>query len=167
MLAKINSIYYNKGIKRGDNVDENLKRSIILEHYQHPMHRGLTNQEGYLKSNTNSDSCIDEIDLMVKIENDKIIDIRFDGEACAICTSSTSIMIDTLIGKSIEEVKNIYDNYTKMIEEKDFDSEILEQAIVYEDIYKQPNRKKCALLPWWGLEKIISSIEENVDNEKY
>lgn len=148
-------------------MDENLKRSIILEHYQHPMHRGLISEEGYLKSNTNSDSCIDEIDLMVKIENGKIIDIRFDGEACAICTSSTSIMIDTLIGKSIEEVKNIYENYTKMIDEKDFDPEILEQAIVYEDIYKQPNRKKCALLPWWGLEKIISSIGEKVDNDKY
>lgn len=146
-------------------MDVNLKRSVILEHYQHPVHRGLINDDGYLTCNANSDSCIDEINLMVKVEDGKISDIRFDGEACAICTSSTSIMIETLIGKSIADVKKIYDNYKKMIEEEEFDTDVLEQAIVYEDISKQPNRKKCALLPWWGLEKIIRQFE-GVDNNE-
>ena len=146
-------------------MDDKLKRSIILEHYQHPLHRGLIDDDSYFKSNTNSDSCIDEIDLMVKIENEKIADIRFDGEACAICTSSASIMIDTLIGKSIEEIKNIYNNYLNMIEEKEYEEEVLEQALVYEDISKQPNRKKCALLPWWGIEKIIKQVEGENKNE--
>lgn len=141
-------------------MDANLKRSIILEHYQHPVHRGLVNDDEYLTCNANSDSCIDEINLMVKVEDGKISDIRFDGEACAICTSSTSIMIDTLIGKSMADVKKICDNYKKMIEEQEFDADVLEQAIVYEDVSKQPNRKKCALLPWWGLEKIMRKIEE-------
>ena len=164
IFAKRNNVYYNI-YYRGDTVDDNLKRSVILEHYQHPVHRGLINDDSYLTSNTNSDSCIDEIDLMVKVEDGKISDIRFDGEACAICTSSTSIMIDTLIGKSIDEVKEIYNNYVKMIEEQEFDADVLEQAIVYEDISKQPNRKKCALLPWWGLEKIMQKIEEGDINE--
>lgn len=146
-------------------MDENLKRSIILEHYQHPLHRGLIDDDSYLKSNTNSDSCIDEIDLMVKVEDGKIKDVRFDGEACAICTSSASIMIETLIGKSIEEIKIIYDNYLNMIEEREYNHELLEQAIVYEDISKQPNRKKCALLPWWGIKKIIDKVEGVENNE--
>ena len=46
-----------------------------------------------------------------------------------------------------------------MIDEKEYNEEVLEQAIVYDDIYKQPNRKKCALLPWWGIEKIINQIK--------
>ena len=141
-------------------MDANIKRSIILEHYQHPKNRGLIDDDSYIKINMNNESCIDEIDLMVKIENNKIIDIKFDGEACAICTSSTSIMIDTLIGKTINEVKEIYLNYNKMLEEKEYDADILEQAIVYDDISKQPNRKKCALLPWWGIEKIIKEVEK-------
>lgn len=140
-------------------MDENIKREIILHHYQNPKNRGLIEDNTYYKANTNNESCIDEIDLMVKIENSKIKDIKFDGEACAICTSSTSIMIDTLIGKTIEEVINIYDNYNKMLNEEEYDENILEQAIVYNDIYKQPNRKKCALLPWWGLEKIINQYQ--------
>lgn len=142
-------------------MDENLKRSIILEHYQHPLNRGLIDDEAYINVNMNSDSCIDEIDLSVKVEDGIIKDIHFDGEACAICTSSTSIMIETLIGKSIDEVKQIYNNYENMIEEKEYNSEILEQAIVYEDISKQPNRKKCALLSWWGIKKVIEKIENN------
>ena len=136
-------------------MDSNLKRELILEHYQHPKNKGLIDDDSYIKVNMNNESCIDEVDLMVKIENDIITDIRFDGEACAICTSATSIMIDTLIGKSLKEVKDIYENYNNMIEEKEYDQEILEQANAYDDIYKQPNRKKCALLPWWGIEKIL------------
>jgi len=42
-----------------------------------------------------------------------------------------------------------------MINEETYDTEILEQAVAYDDIYKQPNRKKCALLPWWGFEKVM------------
>lgn len=136
-------------------MDSNLKRSIILEHYQHPKNRGLTNDDRYKKSNTNSESCIDEITLEVLLDNNIIKDIHFDGEACAICTSSTSIMIDTLIGKNLNQADEILKNFENMIDEKKYDEEILEQAIVYNDIYKQPSRKKCALLPWWGIEKII------------
>lgn len=136
-------------------MDSNLKRELILEHYQHPKNKGLIDDDTYIKVNMNNESCIDEVDLMVKTENDIITDIRFDGEACAICTSATSIMIDTLIGKSLKEVKEIYESYNNMIEEKEYNQEILEQANAYDDIYKQPNRKKCALLPWWGIEKIL------------
>ena len=103
----------------------------------------------------NNDSCIDEVNLMVKLEDGKIKDVRFDGEACAICTSSTSVMIDTLLGKSIEEAEEIINNFYNMIEEKEYNEELLEQANAYNDISKQPNRKKCALLGWWGIDKAL------------
>lgn len=136
-------------------MDANLKRSIILEHYENPKNKCLLNDETFLKENMNNESCIDEINIEAKIENDIIIDLRFDGEACAICTSSTSIMIDTLIGKKISDVQKIYENFENMLNEKEFDATLLEQAQVFEDISKQPNRKKCALLPWWGIKRII------------
>lgn len=140
-------------------MDSNLKRSIILEHYQNPVNKGLIENEDYVKINMNNESCIDEVDLMIKFNNNKIEDIRFDGEACAICTSSTSIMIDTLKGKTINEAKESINNFKDMLDEKEFNKDILEQALVYEDISKQPNRKKCALLSWWGIEKAINERE--------
>ncbi len=141
-------------------MDQQFRRDIILENYQNPMNKGLINDDSYIKVNTNNESCIDEIDLMVKIKDGKIIDARFDGEACAICTSSTSIMIKMLIGKTLEEAIKIYKNFNKMINEEEYDEEILEEANVYNDIYKQPNRKKCVLLPWWGFEKVINEVKE-------
>lgn len=141
-------------------MDANLKRSIILEHYQNPKNKGLIEDDTYIFANTNNESCIDEINLMVKVKDGKIVDARFDGEACAICTSSTSIMIDTIIGKTVDEAILILNNFKNMIDEEEYQEDILEQAVVYDDIYKQANRKKCALLPWWGLEKVINKIEE-------
>jgi len=98
------------------NMNEEMKKIIILENYQNPKNRGLVEDESYQKINTNSESCIDQIDLQVKIEDGKIIDIRFDGEACAICTSTTSIMIGMLIGKTVEEALDTINNYQNMIE---------------------------------------------------
>ena len=139
-------------------MNQDLKRTIILENYQNPTNRGLIEDPTYVKVNMNNESCIDEINLMVKVEENIIKDIRFDGEACAICTSATSILINTLIGKSIEDAKKIYENYEKMINEEEFDADILEDAVVYSDISKQPNRKKCALLPWWGIKKVFDEL---------
>ena len=136
-------------------MDNNMKRTIILEHYQNPKNKGLIDDNSYSYVNMNTESCIDEINLMVKIKNDIIEDIRFDGEACAICTSATSVMIETLIGKTVKEAKEILKNYEYMLDEKDYDEKILESAIIYNDIAKQPNRKKCALLSWWGIKKIL------------
>ena len=59
------------------------------------------------------------------------------------------------LGKKIEEALVIIDNYYNMIEEKDYDENILEELNAYVDISKQPNRKKCAMLPFDALLKAI------------
>ena len=136
-------------------MNDNIKRTIILENYQNPKNRGLINDETYSIIKTHSESCIDQIDLQIKIENNIVKDVRFDGEACAICTSSTSILISLLIGKNINEALEMIDNFENMINEKEYDDKKIGEAIVYSDISKQPNRKKCALLTWQGVKKEI------------
>lgn len=137
-----------------------LMREIIMDHYENPRNRGLVNDESYKKVNMNSDTCIDDLDIQVKFAGDKIEDIRFDGEACAICTSSTSIMTELIIGKTKEEAKKIIENYMNMIYERDYDSELLEEAIAFQNTHKQANRIKCATLGWNGLVKLIEESEE-------
>ena len=140
-------------------MDDNLRREIILENYQNPDNRGLIDDDSYLKVNTNSESCIDNLDFMMKIDDGTIKDIKFDGEACAISTSASSIMTKALIGKSIDEVKKILINYKNMIEEKDYDEDILGELNVYDHICKQPNRRNCALLPMVSVEKMLGELE--------
>ncbi len=139
-------------------MDENLRREIILDNYQEPMNRGLISDDSYLKVNTSSESCIDNLDFMMKIEDGIVKDIRFDGEACAISTSATSIMIRSLIGKKVEDVKEILSNYQKMINEEEYNKEILEELNVYDTICKQPNRKNCALLPSVAVSKMLGEL---------
>ena len=138
-------------------MDENLRREIILDNYNNPENRGLIEDKSYLKVNTNSESCIDNLDFMMKVEDGVIKDIRFDGEACAISTSAT-IMIRSLIGKKIEEVKKILINYRNMINEEEYDSEVLGELNVYDQICKQPNRKNCALLPSVAIDKMLGEL---------
>ena len=140
-------------------MDSELRREIILDNYQDPMNKGLVDDDSYIKVNTNSESCIDNLDVMVKVVDGKIEDIRFDGEACAISTSATSIMIRSLIGKSVEEVRRILENYQNMISEKEYDKELLGELNVYDEICKQPNRKNCALLPANAIRKALEQTK--------
>ena len=140
--------------------DPQLMREIIMDHYEHPRNRGLIEDDSYLKVNMNSDTCIDNLDIQVKFDDDKIADVRYDGEACAICTSSTSIMSELVIGKTKQEAKEIIDNYLNMIYEKDYDEEMLEEAIAFKNTHKQANRIKCATLGWNGLIELMKESEE-------
>ena len=139
-------------------MDNNLRREIILDNYQDPMNRGLVDDNSYIKVKASSDNCIDDLDFMIKLVDDKIVDIRFDGEACAISTSATSIMIRSLIGKNIDEVKEILVNYKNMISEEEYNSDILGELNVYDEICKQPNRKNCALIPSKAIDKFLEVL---------
>ena len=139
-------------------MDAEIKRSIILDNYQDARNRGVPSDiDSYIKINSNNDSCIDNIDIYVKLNDDIIEDIKFEGEACVIAISSTSILSDMLIGKNISEVENILKNYYNMIEEHEYDRELLGEACVYDDIYKQPSRKTCVTLFARGIEKVINN----------
>ncbi len=139
-------------------MDENLRRDLIMEHYKNPMHRHRVEDPSYQMINTNNSSCIDNLDIYIKIENSKIIDICFEGEACAISLSSTSIMIQNLIGKTVKEAQNYIKNFENMIEEEKYDESVLKEALAYNEIYKQGNRKHCAYLPYEGIKKVLESL---------
>ena len=141
-------------------MDSNLRREIIVDNYQNPTNRGTVNDKDYLVASTISDSCIDNITLYVKFNKDVIEDIYFEGEACAITTSATSIMIKMFIGKTILEAEEIMKNYYNMIEEKEYNQELLGELNAYEEIYMQPNRKKCAIFPFETFKKVINEYKE-------
>lgn len=145
-------------------LDENLRKEIIMEHYLNPINKTPIDNKNYIKVNSNSETCIDNIDIYLLIEDNIIKDIHFDGEACAISTSATSIMIKLLLNKTIEEARNIMNNYYQMVAGQDYDTDLLEEANCYEDIYKQQNRIGCATIPWKGIEKAFQEYETKRDN---
>ena len=71
-------------------------------------------------------------------------------------------MIHNLIGKTIDEAIKYMDEFDNMVNEKDYDKDLLNEAIVYDTIYKQANRKHCALLPYLGIRKALEKINKSV-----
>lgn len=136
-------------------MDTEFKREIILDNFQNPFNKDGSDELGYEKVNSNNVSCIDNIDLYVNIEDGIIKDIRFNGEACAISTASTSIMLKNIIGKSVSYAIEYVDNFNNMVEEKEYSEDMLNEGIAFDEIYKQQNRKNCVILPYVGIKKIL------------
>ena len=136
-------------------MDSLTKREIILDNYSNPFNKVSEEPSGYIKANTRNESCIDNIDLYVDIKDDKINDIKFNGEACAISTASTSIMIKNLIGKTIKEALEYLEQFDNMLEEKEFNEELVGEAQVFDETYKQINRRTCVTLPYKGIKKAL------------
>lgn len=135
-------------------MDKDIKRSIILDNYQNPNNKRVSGTD-YIKINTRNVSCIDNLDIYLKIENDIIKDVSFEGEACVISISSTNILTNLLIGKTKEEGIYLIDNYLKMINEEEYDKEVLKELLVFDDTSKQPSRIKCATLSANGIKKFL------------
>lgn len=135
-------------------MDKDIKRSIILDNYQNPNNKRVSGT-GYIKINTRNVSCIDNLDIYLKIENDIIKDVSFEGEACVISISSTNILTNLLIGKTKEEGIYLIDNYLKMINEEEYDKEVLKELLVFDDTSRQPSRIKCATLSANGIKKFL------------
>jgi nitrogen fixation NifU-like protein len=130
-----------------------------MDHYQYPHNHKLTEDAGYKSVHMASDSCIDDITVQSLIKDGKIQDIRFDGVACTISTASTSMMTDLLKGKTVEEAKQIIRNYFNMIEEKEYDPDVLEEAVAMKNVHKQANRIKCATIGWKAMQEMIDDSE--------
>lgn len=103
-------------------------------------------------------NCGDEIELQVEVKNGVIEDASFTGHGCAISQSSTSIMIDTLRGKKVEEAKKIIEIFVKMIKREKItpaEKKLLGDSVAFENIKDMPARVKCALLSWHTMEDLL------------
>ena len=134
------------------------KREVIMDHYSNPRNRKRINDSSYLVENTSNSSCIDNLDIYVKFQDDKIEDIAFEGEACAISISSASIMTSNLKGTTVEDAITYITNMEAMLNAKEYNSNVLKEAVVYEDT-KNTSRKTCAWLPYVALKKILENYK--------
>lgn len=117
-----------------------LYSELILDHYQNPRNYGKIDNPTK-KVKVNNPLCGDQIEMMVKINNDIIEEIKFNGQACAIATAAASLLTSYAKGKKLIDLKKI---------DKKFMIELVK-------INCGPNRLKCLLLPWEGLMRLINS----------
>ena len=132
-----------------------MMRQVIMDHYDNPQNKREPKDDSYKMVHMHSANCIDDINVYLKVENDKVIDACFTGVACTISTASTDIMCDLMIDKSEHDALYIIEQYLNMIYEKEFDADVLDDAIVFANTSKQAARIKCATIGWTAAEEII------------
>ncbi len=140
--------------------DPMVLRSIIMDHYEYPRNHELQDDPQYVQKHMASESCIDDIVVQAKLAEGKIDDICFDGVACTISTASTSIMSELLKGKTKEEAQQIIDQYFAMIDGREYDEDVLQEAVAFHTVGKQANRIKCATIGWNAIQAILDESEE-------
>ena len=134
---------------------------LIMEHSMHSENKRELKDADFEEMGHNPNSG-DEIKLELKLDGDIIEELAFTGHGCAISQSSTSIMIDTLQGKTIKQAKEIIQTFIGMIKREITDEEELkklEDAIAFRNISNMPARVKCALLAWHTMEDILNKNE--------
>ena len=130
---------------------------LIMEHSMNSYNKKKLEGANYSEIGHNP-NCGDEITLELKLNGNVIEDMAFSGHGCAISQASTSIMIDTLRGKTIEEAKEIIKTFIEMIKREITDEEQLkklEDAIAFKNVSNMPARVKCALLAWHTFEDLL------------
>ena len=132
-----------------------MMRSIIMDHYSNPTNKHQPTSDKFTKVHMHSDNCIDDLDIFLGVENDIVVDACFDGVACTISTASTDIMCDLLKGKSSKDALYAIEQYNHMIHEEPFDSDVLEEAVVFINTSKQAARIRCATIGWNAADIIL------------
>ena len=135
---------------------------LIMEHSMNSYNKKKIENPTYCEMGHNP-NCGDEIEIQLKLNGNIIEDMAFTGHGCAISQASTSIMIDTLKGKTVEEAKEIIKTFIDMIKREtknEEDLKKLEDAIAFKNISNMPARVKCALLAWHTIENILKQEED-------
>ncbi|MFV0289008.1 MAG: Fe-S cluster assembly sulfur transfer protein SufU [Mycoplasmatales bacterium] len=134
---------------------KNLYRETLMKHYRNPQNKVEQLPTGYFQQQGINPSCGDNLVLYIKLEDNFISDIKFMGEGCSICCSSTSILTDELVGKTKAEILNKIKQFEKLITGQNYDISLFQEAISYTEMVNFPNRHKCVLLPWQAMEEFL------------
>ena len=130
---------------------------LIMEHSMNSYNKKKLENADFSEIGHNP-NCGDEITLEIKLDGDIIKDMAFTGHGCAISQASTSIMIDTLKGKTVKQAQEIVKIFIEMIKRETKDEselEKLEDAIAFRNVSNMPARVKCALLAWHTIEDML------------
>lgn len=137
---------------------DSIYTQLIMEHNR-SRHNKRTMEDPDIIEKGHNPSCGDDISLELKLDGDIIKDAAFTGVGCAISQASTSMMIDLIKEKDIQEALDLVNTFIGMIkkeisEEKELEK--LEDAIAFKNISNMPARVKCAVLSWHTLREALA-----------
>lgn len=137
---------------------KNLYQEVILDHNKKPRNWGKLAQPSHRAEGLNP-LCGDHIWVSVNVSGEKLAEIAFEGDSCAICKASASMMTTNVKGKTIEETEQLVQEFRDMAT-GNLDTTApnhLGRLTVFSGVKDLPSRVKCAILPWHTLHAALNA----------
>ena len=135
-----------------------LYQSVILDHNKQPRNFGeLPEANG--RAEGHNPLCGDHLSVAVRIEEDRLLAIAFEGQGCAISTASASLMSEAVKGLPVSEVRGLFERFHKLVTSdpmQESASQGLGKLKVFAGVREFPIRVKCATLGWHTLQSALS-----------
>ena len=144
-----------------------LYQEVILDHNKNPRNYHRM-EDANRKVDGYNPLCGDHFTLFLKLENDIIEDISFEGNGCAISKASASVMSAAVKGKTIDEVEELFNKFHALVKGETNpldDFENLGKLAAFSGVSEYPARVKCAILAWHTLHSALTSKEFRVTTE--
>ncbi len=135
-----------------------LYQEVILDHSKRPRNfRPLENANHH--ADGDNPLCGDKVTIYLRLVDDRILDISFQGSGCAISTASASILTETLKGKTRAEAEALFETFHNLVTGqpvKSADAPALGKLAVFSGVSGFPVRVKCASLAWHTLRSALA-----------
>ncbi len=145
-----------------------LYQELIIDHNKHPRNRRKP-EGAHRRAEGYNPLCGDRVTVYVKVANEAIQDVCFEGSGCAISTASASLMTESLKGKTLGEARSLFERFHKMVTEAPKASTDVAGGLgkleVFSGVQKYPARVKCATLVWHTVNAALENKGETVCTE--
>ena len=133
-----------------------LYQEVVLEHYRSPRNKGDLADSTH-RITMNNPLCGDVIEVLLKVQAGRIVEIGFEGKGCSISLASASMMTDRLKGRTVDEAMALDASFTRMLhgDAAAAGNAELGDLRALAGVSKFPVRVKCALLAWNCLEELV------------
>jgi nitrogen fixation NifU-like protein len=145
-----------------------LYQEVILDHNKKPRNFGKLEDSDHYAEGDNP-LCGDQLKLYLKMDGDRLVEIRFEGSGCAISTASASLMTEAVQGKTIAEIAALFEGFHELLTG---DPSVVAEAApalgklaVFSGVREFPVRVKCATLAWHTLQASLKDKGETVTTE--
>ena len=140
-----------------------LYQQVILDHSKRPRHFGKDDEATHVKEGYNP-LCGDQITVYLRVKDNLITHVQFDGKGCAISVASASLMTQAVMGKTLQEMDGLFDSFQQIVTgegQVDEDHELASMS----GISQYPMRVKCATLCWHAVRSAVHGESDQVSTE--
>jgi len=139
---------------------DQLYQEMVVEHKRAPRHFGTLPAPTHEARGRNP-QCGDDVDVQLRLEDGRIADIAFDGQGCAICIASASMMTEAVIGRDIDTARALQQRFRAVLTgQAEPEGAQLGKLVSLAGVSRYPSRIKCALLGWHALMHAIGETAE-------